>query len=346
MKNIVVFGAGYVGLANSLLLSEKNNVLLVDINETIVNDLSKGLVHIDDKEMQENFSKYKLTFQREVKEWDGVDLFILALPTNYDEITNNFDTSLLDKQLKEIRKNSHSPILIKSTIPIGYTSMNDQKYSNIVFSPEFLREGNSLKDVYNPSRIILGSENKGLKWISDLFKASVMNSPECIYIGSKEAESVKLFSNTYLAMRVAFVNELDSFAKIMGLNSENIIKGVSLDTRIGDKYFTPSSGYGGYCLPKDSKQLMQEFNKNSIPNDLLEGIVKSNDNRKDNLVRVALENNVKNITIKGIGHKPNVKNYRNSQNLILAHRYMDAGINVDVIDDNFKGQMIDNIKIK
>ena len=345
MKNIAVYGAGYVGLANGLVLSKVSKVTIIDINKTIIDNLNNGIVHIDDKKMKSEIKEYNNVQYKTNDEVDlnSFDLFILSLPTNYDEESNKFDTSYLDIQIEKIREITNTPILIKSTIPVGYTKTMNDKFGEVYFSPEFLREGSSLSDALNPTRIIL-SESK-YEWIKDIFANSIDNNAKIILMPSTEAETVKLFSNTYLAMRVAFVNELDSFAQIKGLDAKKIIEGVSSDPRIGDQYFLPSSGYGGYCLPKDSKQLMQEFNSINMPNDLLEGIVKSNANRKENLVRVAMNNNANEITIYGIGHKPGVANYRNSQNIELAHKYKEAGIDVKIVDPNFAGETIEGFVI-
>lgn len=344
--NILVFGAGYVGLSNAAVLSKKNKVDLVDINKKIINDLAKGEVHIDAPQLKARISEFNINYINDINDFDKYDLFILALPTNYDEVTNNFDTSILDNEIRKIRESSKSPILIKSTIPVGYTKKQNELYDNIVFSPEFLREGNALTDAENPTRIIVGSNSDKYKWIGKLFLETTLNKPNVLYMNSTEAETVKLFSNTYLAMRVAFVNELDSFALLKGIDSKKIIEGVTMDPRIGNQYFTPSSGYGGYCLPKDSKQLANEFKTIGMPNDLLDGIVASNKNRKLNIVRADIEKNIKEVVIQGIGHKPGVKNYRNSQNIELAKVYRENNIKVSLVDENFAGEIIEGFKIE
>lgn len=346
MNKIIVYGAGYVGLANGLLLARQNEVTIVDINQNIINMLNNKEVHIDDdgckNEIKNTNSKFKLLSEVNANDFDYV---ILAVPTNYDENLNAFDTSILDKEFENLDNiNFKGIIIIKSTIPLWYTEKQIELHPklNIVFSPEFLREGSSFNDALNPSRIIVGGKDSSK--VIELFKKASQPC-ETITMSTTEAEAVKLFSNTYLAMRVAFVNELSTFARTNKINENNIIKGVSLDPRIGSQYFSPSIGYGGYCLPKDSKQLRYEFVNKKVPNSLFDAIVESNEKRKQFIADEIIASGVKEYIIEGLGHKPGVNNYRNSPKLDLAKKLRSAGINVILKDEHFEGQVIDGFKV-
>ena len=346
MKNILIYGAGYVGLSNGLLLARKNNVTIADINKEIISDLKINKIHIDDDGCRQEIINSNANFElnQNIK-INNYDYIFLALPTNYDENNNKFDTSCLDNQIKEINElNFKGTVIIKSTIPIGYTKNQNQKNNiKIVFCPEFLREGSSFNDAKNPSRIIVGSKNS--HDVANLFLEVSENKPECLMTSSTEAEAIKLFANTYLAMRIAFVNELDTFAKINHLDSQDIINGIALDPRIGKHYFKPSYGYGGYCLPKDSKQLQFEFNDKKVPSKLFDAIVKSNEMRMD-FIAEDIATNTNEFVINGISHKPGVKNFRNSPKLEVAKRLRKKGVKVVIKDNNFLGKNIDGFKIE
>lgn len=313
---IVVFGLGYVGLANAIILSQSNEVIGIDVDKNKVDLINDKISPLQDDLIITYLKEKNLNlwvtqdYKNHIKE---ADLAILALPTNYDEESKYFDTSFVDEVIFNIKEeNKDLPILIKSTIPVGYTKKKREEYDcdNIIFSPEFLREGKALEDSLYPSRIIIGSKNEIGRKIADLYQKESLNNPEVLFMDSSEAEAVKLFANTYLAMRVAYFNELDTFAEIKGLDTRDIISGVSKDPRIGNYYNNPSFGYGGYCLPKDTKQLYANYK--DVPNSMFGAIIESNQIRKDFISRQVLKDDPKTVGIYRLVMKKDSDNFRKS----------------------------------
>lgn len=337
MANISVIGLGYVGLANSLVLAKKHNVIGIDINEDRVKLLNNRISPIKDKELEEALKENDRTieFTTNIDGFINSDFIFLALPTNYDELLNYFDTSILDSTIENIiSKGKPKAIIIKSTIPIFYTDQIKKKvrFNNIIFMPEFLREGTAYRDVENPDRIIVGDTSDIGKEIMALFDVCISNDYKKLYMGSTEAEAVKLFSNSYLAMRVAYFNELDTFAEMNNLDTADIIKGVSCDHRIGDFYNNPSFGYGGYCFPKDTKQLLANYT--GVPNNLIWAIVKSNETRKQYISNKINPTLHKTVGIYKLAMKANSDNCRQSAIIDIINTLVAKNVNIIIYDKN------------
>lgn len=333
-NKITIIGAGYVGFSLAVLLSQEKEVTLFDIDRLKLKQIGNKKSPLRDQNIDKFFANKTLRLKTNYDLLDSVsdsDLIILALPTNFNESTKFFDTSQLDSVISKItEKNINSPILIKSTVPQGYTKRLQAQYPDfsIIFSPEFLREGNALEDNLNPSRIVVGNtELLGLK-IAELFASFASNDPEIFLMESGEAEAVKLFSNAYLATRISFFNELDTFALASNLDSQSIIDGVTSDPRIGAHYCNPSFGYGGYCLPKDTKQLESDFG--DLPQELFSSIIRSNISRKKYISHYVASLDKKVIGIYLLAMKKNSDNFRESSivDVIQALKELDKTITI------------------
>lgn len=337
---IAVIGIGYVGLSLATLLSQYNEVVALDIVKEKVEKVNNRISPIEDECIKEYFKTKQLNLRAtlDYKEaCEGVDFIIICMPTNYDENTNFFDTSLVEEMINKVRElQTSATIVIKSTVPVGFTEHIKTKYKidNVIFSPEFLREGKALYDNLYPSRIIVGDETEKAKEFANLLKeASLKENVIVKFMKATEAEAVKLFSNTYLALRIAYFNELDTYAEMKELNTQNLIEGVCLDQRIGDFYNNPSFGYGGYCLPKDTKQL--KANYKDVPENLITAIVNSNITRKKHIAEEILNKNGETIGIYKLSMKKDSDNYRASAIFDIIDMLIENGKNIIIYDPKF-----------
>ncbi len=349
-NKIVVVGLGYVGLSNSILLSLNNTVTAIDINIDTVNLINKRLSPLNDKDIESYLKNESLDLNAKIP-FPGVfkdtDLALIATPTNYDEKTHSFNTDTVEKAIQNaIDENPNIIVIIRSTVPVGFTDEMIERYqtNNIYFVPEFLREGNALHDNLNPSRILIGGSGNKFKYIeSILTEGAKKKNVDVLTMSAAEAESSKLFANTYLAMRVAFFNELDSFAKTRNLKTKNIINGICLDSRIGEGYNNPSFGYGGYCLPKDTKQLLANYK--NIPQKLVEAIIKSNEVRKKFITDEVIKLKPKIVGIYRLIMKEGSDNSRESSIQEIVKQIGAKGIKIVIYEPFLKDQDFYGFKI-
>lgn len=338
---IVVVGLGYVGLSNAVLLAQHNEVICVDILKHRVDDLNARVSPIIDAELSDYLNKKKLNLTASLDLSNsviGADYVIVATPTNYDEKTNSFDTSSVEEVIAQVIKHEQRAcIVVKSTVPVGFIDNVSKHFDTdaVIFSPEFLREGRALYDNLYPSRIVVGEKSHRAKIFSGLLAQGALKKEiDLLHTGAREAEAIKLFSNAFLAMRVAFFNELDSYALDGEMNSREIIGGVSLDPRIGNYYNNPSFGYGGYCLPKDSKQLLANYD--TVPQNIIRAIVDANTTRKDFLAEIIIKKQPKTVGVFRLVMKEGSDNFRHSSIQGIMKRLKAKGIEVVVYEPALK----------
>lgn len=347
---ITVVGIGYVGLSNSVLLAQRNEVVAVDVVQSKVDMLNNKKSPIVDEYIEEYLATKDLNLHSTTdgkSAYKDSDFVIVATPTNYDSKKTHFDTSTVESVIEDVLAiNPDTTIVIKSTVPVGYTSKIRKKYNsdNIIFSPEFLREGKALYDNLYPSRIVIGEISERAKTFSQLLAdGAIKEDIDILLTDSIEAEAIKLFANTYLAMRIAFFNELDTYAEMKDLNTKQIIDGISLDPRIGNYYNNPSFGYGGYCLPKDTKQLLDNFS--NVPQNIISAVVEANRTRKEHIAKMVLAKNPKIVGIYRLTMKKDSDNFRQSAIQGIIMNLKDKDIDIVIYEPTYKDELFLEYKV-